>query len=339
MKHKALREKLNGKEQYVVAVVGATGLVGSKMIEVLEERNFPVSKLVPLASAKSAGKRVNFKDKRYEVQVLSPEAFTDDIDIAFFSAGAAVSKIYAPIAAQKGIQVIDNSSAWRMDPEIPLVVPEVNPAAALSHEGIFANPNCSTIQCMAPLKVLDDLYGIQRVIYSTYQAVAGSGIKGLRALNEGVNEAYPYEIRNNVLPHIDVFMEDGYTKEEHKMIDETRKILGHPALAVTATTVRVPVDFGHSVSVNVELARDFDLDEVRRAMSAAEGVVLKDDPAHLAYPMPIDVKGKDEVYVGRIRRDFSREHALHLWIVADNIRKGAATNAVQVAELLVRREA
>lgn len=331
------KDKLSKKTEYVVAVVGASGLVGSTMLAVLEERDFPVSKLVPLASKKSAGQVVAFQGKDWTIEELTPEAFTEDIDIAFFSAGGDVSTQFAPIAAEKGIQVVDNSSAWRMDKNTPLVVPEVNPEAALVHGGIFANPNCSTIQCMAPLKVLNDLYGLKRVIYSTYQAVAGSGVKGLRALNEGVNEAYAYEIVKNVIPQIDVFLENGYTKEEMKMIEETRKILDLPELAVTATTVRVPVDYGHSVSVNVELENDFDLETVKRAMSAFPSIVIKDDPANLQYPMPIDVKGKDEIYVGRIRRDFSRENALNLWIVADNIRKGAATNSVQIAELLTGR--
>lgn len=322
--------------KYNVALVGATGLVGRTMLKVLEERNFPVNKLIPLASKKSAGTKVVFRGQEIFVEELTKDSFTNDMDIALFSAGSGVSEKFGPIAAEKGILVVDNSSQWRMTEAIPLIVPEVNPEDFRS-PGIIANPNCSTIQCMAVLMVLRDLYGLKRVIFSTYQACAGAGVKGLHDLEYGTTETFDAPISKNVLCRIDKFLDNGYTKEEMKMVNETRKILHLPDLAVTATAVRVPVDYGHSISVNVELEKDFDLDELREAFSKVPGLVVKDDPDKLLYPMPIDINGKDDIYVGRIRRDFSCKKALNLWIVADNVRKGAATNTVQIAELALKK--
>lgn len=320
-----------------VAIVGATGLVGGTFLKVLEERDLGIIDLLLFASSRSAGKKVNFRGKEYTVEELNEDSFKGrGIDIALFSAGGGTSLKYAPLAAQEGVLVIDNSSAWRMHEDVPLVVPEVNPEAALQHKGIIANPNCSTIQCMAPLKALEK-YGIKRVVYSTYQAVSGTGYKGVQDLEEGLKgnppKTYPHQIVNNCLPHIDVFLEDGYTKEEKKMVDETRKILGLPNLPVTATCVRVPVMNSHSVSINVELENDFDIEEVKRELAQTNGVVLLDRVAENIYPLANDATGKDEVFVGRVRRDNSVKYGINLWTVADNIRKGAATNAVQIAEL------
>lgn len=320
-----------------VAIVGATGLVGGTFLKVLEERDLGITDLLLFASSRSAGKKVNFRGKEYTVEELNEDSFKGrGIDIALFSAGGGTSLKYAPLAAQEGVLVIDNSSAWRMHEDVPLVVPEVNPEAALQHKGIIANPNCSTIQCMAPLKALEK-YGIKRVVYSTYQAVSGTGYKGVQDLEEGLKgnppKTYPHQIVNNCLPHIDVFLEDGYTKEEKKMVDETRKILGLPTLPVTATCVRVPVMNSHSVSINVELENDFDIEEVKRELAQTNGVVLLDKVAENIYPLANDATGKDEVFVGRVRRDNSVKYGINLWTVADNIRKGAATNAVQIAEL------
>lgn len=320
-----------------VAIVGATGLVGGTFLKVLEERDLGITDLLLFASSRSAGKKVNFRGKEYTVEELNEDSFKGrGIDIALFSAGGGTSLKYAPLAAQEGVLVIDNSSAWRMHEDVPLVVPEVNPEAALQHKGIIANPNCSTIQCMAPLKALEK-YGIKRVVYSTYQAVSGTGYKGVQDLEEGLKgnppKTYPHQIVNNCLPHIDVFLEDGYTKEEKKMVDETRKILGLPTLPVTATCVRVPVMNSHSVSINVELENDFDIEEVKRELAQTNGVVLLDRVAENIYPLANDATGKDEVFVGRVRRDNSVKYGINLWTVADNIRKGAATNAVQIAEL------
>jgi len=322
-------------KKFNVAVVGATGLVGRTILQVLQEEDFPIENLYPMASERSEGDLIQFRDKEYKVIKVSDQAFDEDIDIAFFAAGGAISERYAPVAAEKGIQVVDNSSVFRMNPEVPLVVPEVNPQDIKKSKGIIANPNCSTIQCMLPLKALQDSYGIERVVYSTYQSVSGSGTKGLRDLDEGLNEFYPYPIKGNVLPHIDVFLDNGYTKEEMKMIEETRKILHDEDMKVTATAVRVPVRFAHSVSANVQLSRNFDLDVVRKMLGDYPGIILKDDPDNGQYPIPQDAEGKNEVYVGRVRRDFSQDNTLNLWIVADNIRKGAATNAVQIGKLLV----
>ena len=328
-------------KKYNVAIVGATGLVGQTFLKVLKERNFPVEKLYLYASARSAGKTVNFVGKDYTVIELKDENIKDDIDVALFSAGGDMSKEYAPKFKAKGAIVVDNSSAWRMEKDIPLVVPEANPEALDGHNGIIANPNCSTIQVMPVLKVLADKYGLKRVIYSTYQAVAGSGQKGIDDLEANLkgepSKNYPHQIAFNLLPHIDSFLDNGYTKEEMKMVEETRKILGLPDLKVTATCVRVPVKMGHAVSVNVELEKSFDLKDVFKAFEEKEGVVVKDDVSKNVYPMPIEAEDTDEVYVGRIRRDFSADNALNLWVVADNIRKGAATNTIQIAETLIKK--
>ena len=328
-------------KKYNVAIVGATGLVGRTFLKVLKERNFPVEKLYLYASARSAGKTVNFVGKDYTVIELKDENIKDDIDVALFSAGGSMSKEYAPKFKAKGAIVVDNSSAWRMEKDIPLVVPEANPEALDGHNGIIANPNCSTIQVMPVLKVLADKYGLKRVIYSTYQAVAGSGQKGIDDLEANLkgepSKNYPHQIAFNLLPHIDSFLDNGYTKEEMKMVEETRKILGLPDLKVTATCVRVPVKMGHAVSVNVELEKSFDLKDVFKAFEEKEGVVVKDDVSKNVYPMPIEAEDTDEVYVGRIRRDESVENGLNLWIVADNIRKGAATNTIQIAETLIKK--
>jgi aspartate-semialdehyde dehydrogenase len=294
-----------------------------------------------MASAKSAGTTVTFKGKEYVVEELTEQSFDKPIDIALFSAGASISKQFAPIAASKGVVVVDNSSAWRMDPEVPLVVPEVNPEDIKWNKGIIANPNCSTIQAVVALKPLYDKYGIKRIVYSTYQAVSGSGLKGINDLKEGlagndIMKAYPHPIAGNCLPQIDVFLENGYTKEEMKMVNETQKILGDDKLKITATTVRVPVFDSHSETINVELEKPFDIEEVRKLLSEAPGVVLLDDPDNSVYPLARTAAGKDEVFVGRVRRDFSVDHGINLWVVADNIRKGAATNTVQIAEVLIK---
>ncbi len=331
-------------KQYRVAVVGATGMVGRKFLQVLEERKLPVSEYFLFASARSAGKQLPFMGKTYTVRELTDDAFQDlGIDIALFSAGGETSRHFAPIVAASGAVVIDNSSCWRMDPDVPLVVPEVNPDAIPGYKskGIIANPNCSTIQAMVVLKPLADAYGLKRVVYSTYQAVSGAGQKGYMDLVNGLKgeapQKFPHPIAGNCLPHIDVFLDTGYTKEEQKMIDETRKILSLPELRVTATTVRVPVYHGHSESINVEFARPFELDELRAVLEKAPGLIVRDDPKHNVYPMAIEAADTDPVYVGRIRRDFSVDSGVNLWCVADNIRKGAATNAVQIAEELIRQ--
>lgn len=321
-----------------IAIVGATGMVGRTFLKVLDERNFPIDNLYLFASKKSAGSKMEFKGKEYIIEELNEDSFKRDIDIALFSAGGDISKKFAPIAKENGVIVVDNSSAWRMDKDIPLVVPEVNPEDVNWNTGIIANPNCSTIQCVVPLKVLHDAFKIKRIIYSTYQAVSGSGVGGIKDLENGIKgeapNKYPYQIAYNCLPHIDVFMENGYTKEEIKMIEETKKILNDYDLKITATTVRVPVRYGHSVSINLEFEKPFELDKVFELLGNADGIILQDDVKNTVYPMPINAEGTDEVYVGRIRRDFSIENGLNLWVVADNIRKGAATNTVQIAEVL-----
>lgn len=334
------------KEGYHVAVVGATGAVGRTMLEILEERNFPVADLVVLASSRSAGTRISFRDKEYVVQDLEtydPEG----LDIALFSAGGGTSLKHAPRFAEAGCYVIDNSSAWRMDPEIALVVPEVNAhALKLARKNrIIANPNCSTIQMVVALKPLHDAVPIRRVVVSTYQAVSGAGGKAMDELaqqtisllngQEPSVNVLPARIAFNVIPHIDVFLDDGYTKEERKMIEETRKIM-EADIAVTATTVRVPVFYGHSESVNVTFDAPMSADHAREILAKAEGVCVVDDPATEDYPMPSEAAGTDPVWVGRIRDDHSFQNSLHLWIVADNVRKGAALNAVQIAEILIR---
>ena len=325
-----------------VAVVGATGLVGTMMLKVLEERNFPLTELIPVASAKSAGKEIQFKGKNYKV-VTVDEAIAAKPDIALFSAGGSTSLEQAPKFAAVGTTVIDNSSAWRMDPDKKLVVPEVNANVLTKEDKIIANPNCSTIQMVVALKPLHEKYKIKRVVVSTYQSVTGTGVKAVdQLMNErkGIQGemAYPYVIDLNVIPQIDVFQDNGYTKEEMKMIKETQKIMGDDSIKVTATTVRIPVMGGHSESVNIEFAKDFDLAEVRQLLEKQEGVLVVDDPANLKYPMPKDAHNRDEVFVGRIRRDESQPNTLNMWIVSDNLRKGAATNAVQIAEYLVANE-
>ena len=323
-----------------IAIVGATGMVGTTFIKVLKERNFPVNHIYFFASAKSKGEKIKFQDQIYDVEELTENAFDRHIDIALFSAGGDISKKYAPIAKAKGVVVVDNSSVWRMDSDVPLVVPEVNAQDVLAHHGIIANPNCSTIQCVVPLKVLHDAYKIKRIVYATYQAVSGSGMKGIKDLEQGLlgqlPTNYPHPIANNCLPHIDVFMDNGYTKEEIKMIEETRKILGDASLKVTATAVRVPVLNSHCVAINVEFENPFELDDVIEKLRKSPGIIVMNDSLANEYPMPITASGTDDVYVGRIRRDESLDHGLNLWVVADNIRKGAATNAVQIAELLLK---
>lgn len=324
-----------------VAVVGATGLVGSEMLNVLTERNFPVTELIPVASERSKGKEVDFKGKKFKV-VTPTEAIALKPDVALFSAGGGTSLEYAPLFAEAGITVIDNSSAWRMDPTIKLIVPEVNGDILTAEDKIIANPNCSTTQMVVVLKPLHDKYKIKRVVVSTYQSVTGTGVKAVQQMNDeraGIEgeKVYPYQIDLNVIPHIDVFQDNGYTKEEMKMIQETNKIMGDDSIRVTATTVRIPVVGGHSESVNIEFENDFDLTELRQILQQQEGVIVVDNPANLEYPMPKDAHGKDEVFVGRIRRDETQPNSVNLWIVADNLRKGAATNAVQVAELLVKK--
>ena len=330
-------------KKYNVAVVGATGLVGQTFLKVLKERKFPVENLYLYASARSAGKVIIWEGKDYTVIELKDENIKDDIDVALFSAGGGISKEYAPKFRDKGAVVVDNSSAWRMDKDIPLVVPEANPEALKNHGGIIANPNCSTIQVMPILKVLQDKYGLKRVVYSTYQAVAGAGKKGLDDLENNLqgkpSTNFPHQIAFNALPHIDVFLENGYTKEEEKMINETKKILNLPDLKVTATCVRIPVKFGHGVSVNVELERPFELEDVVKAFEEKEGVIVQNDGKNKVYPMPITAQDTDEVYVGRIRRDDTVDNGLNLWVVADNIRKGAATNTIQIAETLIKEGA
>ena len=325
----------------IIAVVGATGLVGTVMLKVLEERNFPLTELLPVASAKSAGKTIRFKGK--DVKILSiDEAIAAKPDIALFSAGGGTSLTEAPRFAAAGTVVIDNSSAWRMDPDKKLVVPEVNAHVLTKQDKIIANPNCSTIQMVVVLEPLHKKYGIKRVVVSTYQSVTGTGVKAVEQLmneRKGIagEMAYPHTIDLNVIPHIDVFLENGYTKEEMKMIVETKKIMGDESIQVTATTVRIPVIGGHSESVNIEFEKDFDVAEVRQLLAQEAGIVVVDDPSNLKYPMPKDAHEKDEVFVGRIRRDESQKNTLNLWIVADNLRKGAATNAVQIAEYLVAK--
>lgn len=324
-----------------VGIVGATGLIGQTFLKVMEERKFPVNNLYLFASSKSKGKKITFNNKEYEVEELNENSFDKPIDIALFSAGGTISKKYAPLAKEKGIIVVDNSSAWRMEPWVPLIVPEVNKEAVEKHQGIISNPNCSTIQSVIPLKPLHDKYGLKRVVFSTYQSVSGSGLSGLMDLEKGLTSTYhnkyPHPIAFNVLPHIDDFLDNGYTKEEMKMIEETKKILNDPNIKITATTVRVPVRYGHAVSANIELGKPFELEDVYDLLSNFEGIEVLDDPANNVYPMPILAEGKDKVYVGRIRRDFSVENGLNIWIVADNSRKGAATNTIQIAELLINR--
>jgi len=322
-----------------LAIVGATGMVGQTFLEVLEEKDLPIENLYLLSSARSAGKTIVFKGKDYIVEELSETSFDKHIDIALFSAGGSISLKFAPIAASKGCIVIDNSSAWRKDNEVPLIVPEVNGEDIRNHKGIIANPNCSTIQALVALKPLDEYYDIKRIVYTTFQAVSGSGVAGWADLEEGLKgnppKNYPHPIANNCLPHIDSFTENGYTKEEMKMIDETRKILHKPNLRITATTVRVPVFNSHSESINIQFEKPFDLDELKNVLINAPGIVVQDDLANNVYPMPLNANGKDDVFIGRIRRDESLDNGVNLWVVADNIRKGAATNTIQIAEWII----
>jgi len=336
---------LKKKEKYVVAVVGATGAVGNEMIAVLEERDFPVDSIRLFASERSEGVRLNFKGQEIPVETLKEESF-QGIDIALFSAGAERSKIWAPIAAKSGCVVIDNSSQWRMDPEVPLVVPEVNPHDLKWHKGIIANPNCSTIQMVVALKPIHDVAKIKRIVVTTFQAVSGTGKKAMDELLQQTVallnfkdieiKVYPHQIAFNVLPHIDKFLENGYTKEEMKMVNETKKIMGDPSIRVTATTVRVPVFRGHSESVNIETEKKITAPEVREILSKSLGVVVIDNPEKNEYPLPIYASGRDEVFVGRIREDESIENGINMWVVSDNLRKGAALNAVQIAEELIK---
>lgn len=326
-----------------VAVVGATGVVGRMMQTVLKERNFPISELHLFASARSAGTKMDFCGEKITVEELNEQNIKKaGVKYALFSAGSEVSKIYAPVFAQCGAVAIDNSKYWRMDKDVPLVVPEVNPEDAFKHHGIIANPNCSTIQAVVALKPLHDAFKIKRVVYSTYQAVSGAGRQGIDDLKDGINgmppKKFPYPIAYNIIPHIDVFDDEGYTFEETKMINETRKILGESSLRITATTARVPVFYGHSESINVEFFKPVTREAALEVLKNAPGIVLRDDPKNSVYPMPIDAEGSDDVYVGRVRVDKSVDSGLNLWVVADNIRKGAASNTVQIAELLNSRE-
>ena len=324
-----------------VAVVGATGLVGTKMLQVLAERNFPVSELIPVASERSVGKEIEFKGKKYKVVSMS-DAIDAKPDVALFSAGGSTSLEWAPKFAAAGITVIDNSSAWRMDPSKPLVVPEINADVLTRNDKIIANPNCSTIQMVVALNPLHKKYKISRVVVSTYQSVTGTGVKAVTQLmnerNGVVGErAYKYPIDLNVIPQIDVFLDNGYTKEEMKMVNETRKIMRDDSIRVTSTTVRIPVVGGHSESVNVEFEKEFDMDGVTALLKASPGVIVIDDPSTQQYPMPMDAHEKDDVFVGRLRRDETQPKTLNMWIVSDNLRKGAATNAIQIAEYLLSK--
>jgi aspartate-semialdehyde dehydrogenase len=335
---------LKKKGKYITAVVGATGAVGNEMIKTLAERAFPIERLRLFASERSEGRRMEFRDMMIPVETLNEKSF-EGIDIALFSAGAERSKTWAPVAAHSGCIVVDNSSQWRMDPEVPLVVPEVNSYDLKWHKGIIANPNCSTIQMVVVLKPIHDAAKIKRVVVTTFQSVSGTGQKAVNELMQQTADllnfkavtctVYPYQIAFNVLPHIDKFLENGYTKEEMKMVNETRKIIGDPAIRVTATTVRVPVFRCHSESLNIETGKKLTPNEVRAILSAAPGVIVYDAPDKNIYPIPIDVAGKDETYVGRIREDETIENGINMWIVADNLRKGAALNAVQIAEKLI----
>ena len=326
-----------------VAVVGATGVVGRMMIKVLEQRNFPLDELVLFASKSSAGKEMEFRGRKIKVRELNAENIKSaNVDYALFSAGSDVSRDFAPVFAECGAVAIDNSRYWRMDPKVPLVVPEVNPEAAFAHNGIIANPNCSTIQAVVALKPLHDAFKIKRIVYTTYQAVSGAGRQGLEDLKNGLEglppKKFPHPIANNIIPHIDTFDADGYTGEEMKMVHETRKILGDDSLKITATTARVPVYYGHSESINIEFFKPVTRESALEVLKNADGIVLCDDVSKNVYPMPLDCEGTDEVYVGRVRRDFSVDSGLNIWVVADNIRKGAASNSVQIAELLNSRK-
>lgn len=327
------------KSHYKVAIIGASGLVGRTILKVLEEQSFPNIEYVLFSSKKSAGHSIKFMGQSYILCELNDNSFNLNFDFAIFSAGSKVAEHFAPIAVSKGCIVIDNSNAFRMQPDVPLVVPEVNPEAIFKNNGIIANPNCSTIQAVVPLKALDNKYFIKRIIYSTYQAVSGAGKSGIEDLKNGYNGIepikFPYPIVNNCIPHIDAFMEDGYTKEEHKMINETRKILNKPNLPITATAVRVPVINCHSESINVEFERPFDLYELKLTLQNFPNIIVVDDIENNKYPLASKANGNDEIFVGRIRKDFSVKSGLNMWVVADNLRKGAASNAVQILKILI----
>lgn len=330
-------------KKFNIAVVGATGMVGNKFLEVLTERNLPVDNYYLFASSRSAGKQIDFMGKPHTVIELTEEnvmKLQGKVDFALFSAGGGTSKEFAPVFVKAGAIVVDNSSQWRMYDDVPLVVPEVNPEDVKWNKGIIANPNCSTIQAMVALKPLYDTFGIKRIVYSTYQAVSGAGVAGYNDLKNGINgeapQKFPYPIAYNMLPHIDVFLEDGYTKEEWKMIEETKKILHDQTLKITATTVRVPVFYGHSESINIEFKKPCTRESILKAFEGFPNLIVMDDPKNNIYPMPIIAENHDEVYVGRVRVDASLESGANIWVVADNIRKGAATNAVQIVELLIK---
>ncbi len=330
------------QKNYKVAIVGATGVVGRTALKVLEEKNLENVSYILFSSKKSAGSKINFLGKEYIVYELKEASFELGFDYAIFCAGGSTSEKFIPIAVENGCTVIDNSSFYRMHPEVPLVVPEVNSEDINKNKGIIANPNCSTIQAVVPIKPLDDKYSIKRIVYSTYQAVSGAGRNGIEDLEERNDDKnlkkFPYSIYNNCLPHIDVFMDDGYTKEEHKMINETRKILHKPNLPITATTARVPVKNCHCESINLEFDKPFELYDVKVLLENYPGIIVVDDTDKLMYPLPSKSDGHDEVYVGRIRRDFSVENGLNIWVVADNLRKGAASNAIQILEKLLANE-
>ncbi|WP_172918261.1 aspartate-semialdehyde dehydrogenase [Capnocytophaga canis] len=324
-----------------VAVVGVTGMVGNVMLEVLEERNFPVTELIPVASEKSVGKKITFRGKEYAV-VGMQQAVSLKPDIALFSAGGGTSLEWAPKFAQVGTTVIDNSSAWRMDATKKLVIPEINADVLTKEDKIIANPNCSTIQMLVALAPLQQKYGIKRVVVSTYQSITGTGVKAVKQLENEYNgvegeKAYHYQIHRNAIPQCDVFEDNGYTKEEMKLVRETKKIMRDDSIAVTATAVRIPVVGGHSESLNIELRDDFNLEEVKQLLSTSEGIQVLDDTTTNSYPMPLYAQGKDAVFVGRIRRDESQKNTLNMWVVADNLRKGAATNTIQIAEALIQK--
>ncbi|MCL2664617.1 MAG: aspartate-semialdehyde dehydrogenase [Defluviitaleaceae bacterium] len=327
------------KKKFKVGLLGATGIVGKTFLRVLHERDFPVSSLFLFASSRSAGQTADFGGEKIIISELTHENVMCGMDVAFFAVDGDLSREYAPVLAKNGCLVVDNSSAWRTDPEVPLVVPEVNGEEAFKHKNIIANPNCSTAQAVVALNPLHLAYGIKRIVYSTYQSVSGATIKGMEDLERTLagepHKFFPYPIAGNCIPHIDTFGSDGYTGEETKMIFETKKIMRAPQLKITATTVRVPVFVGHSESINVEFEKPFDIDELKKVLANAPGVTVTDDPSANLYPTPLAAAGSDDVYVGRIRRDASVESGVNLWVVSDNLRKGAATNAVQIAELVL----
>ena len=325
-----------------LAIVGATGMVGEVMLQVLSERNFPITELIPVASARSVGKKIDFKERSFKVVGLS-NAVSMSPDIALFSAGGETSMEWAPKFAEQGTVVIDNSSAWRMDPSKKLIIPEINANILTKEDKIIANPNCSTIQMLMALAPLKNNYGIKRIVVSTYQSITGTGVKAVQQLENEYNNvegpmAYPYPIHRNALPHCDDFMNNGYTKEEMKLLNETHKIFGDESIGVTATAIRIPVVGGHSESVNVQLKREFELNDVRKLLYESPGIIVQDNPETNSYPMPIYSEGKDEVFLGRVIRDFSQENSLNLWVVSDNLRKGAATNTIQIAEYLINKD-